>query len=78
MAIFLALDLAHPGASIFAALSPDHVPSALFAVILMSLGLAAIVYRAERRFWMIEPDSALMILVYLAAVLVGYAHTGAP
>jgi cation:H+ antiporter len=78
MAIFLALDLVHPGASIFAALSPAHVPSALFAVVSMSLGLAAIVYRAERRFWMIEPDSALMILVYLAAVWVGWTRAGAP
>ena len=64
MAIFLPLDLAQPGPAIFASLDPGHAISALFAVVLMSLGLAAIVYRAERRFVMIEPDCLLMVVVY--------------
>jgi cation:H+ antiporter len=68
MVIFLALDLADPrGASIFAALNPVHVVSALFGTVLMSVGLAAIVFRAERRFAMIEPDSFLMVVTYVFA-----------
>jgi cation:H+ antiporter len=74
MAIFLGLDLAMPGSSIFAAIDPSHALSGLFAVALMSLGLAAIVYRAERRFAMIEPGSAAMLLVYLLAVVTLYAE----
>jgi len=77
MAIFLALDLAHPGASIFAALSPVHAISALFATVLMSLGLAAIVFRAERRLAMIEPDSLIMIVAYALAMWFIYTRSGA-
>lgn len=74
MLIFFALDVAEPGASIFARLDPAHVVSALFAIVLTSLGLASIVYRAERRFGMLEPDSLLVILAYLLALGVLYAQ----
>lgn len=43
IAIFLPLDAAQPGTAIFAALDPGHAIFALFAVVLMSLGVAAIV-----------------------------------
>jgi cation:H+ antiporter len=72
MAIFFGLDLAQPG-SIFATLDPNHAVSGLFAVILTSLGLAAIVYRAERRFVMLEPDSLLMVVTYVLGVWLLYA-----
>ena len=74
MAIFFALDLAQPG-SLFAALDPNHALSGLFAVVLMSLGLAAIVYRAKKRFAMIEPDSFLMLAIYLLGIWMLYTHT---
>lgn len=75
MAIFLPLDLAHPG-SLFASIDSGHALSALFAVILMSLGVAAIVFRAERRFGMLEPDSGLMLLTYVAALCLTYVYAG--
>ena len=74
MAIFLPLDLVQPG-SLFATLDPSHAVSGLFAVVLMSLGLAAIVYRAKRRFAMLEPDSLLMLVVYAAALWLLYSHS---
>jgi len=73
MAIFLPLDLVQPG-SLFTTVDPDHAISALFAVVLMSLGLAAIVYRAKRRFMMLEPDSLLMLVVYAVAIWLLYSH----
>ncbi|HUY18031.1 MAG TPA: hypothetical protein VMV15_02285 [Candidatus Binataceae bacterium] len=76
MIIFVALDLASPSGSVFQRLNPIHAISATLAVILMSLGLASILYRAERRFLMIEPDSALMLAVYLLAIWILYAHSG--
>jgi cation:H+ antiporter len=75
MAILLALDLAAPGRSIFAIVAPTHAISALFAVALMALALAAIVYRAERRFRMIEPDSVAMLVLYAVGVALLYAET---
>jgi cation:H+ antiporter len=71
MAIFLALDLAQPG-NLFATIDPNHALSALAAVILMSVGLAAIVYRARRRFAMLEPDSLLILAAYVAAIWMLY------
>ena len=76
MAIFVVLDVVHPG-SLFAALDINHALSGLFAVILMGLGLAAIVYRAEKRFAMIEPDSLLIVTTYITGVWLPYARVAA-
>jgi cation:H+ antiporter len=77
MVIFLILDLATPSASVFAGLSPVHAISGMLAVVLMSLGLASILYRAERRFLMVEPDSALMLVAYALSILIVYLRSGA-
>lgn len=76
MLVFLAMDVADPG-SVFANASPQNAIAGLLAVILMSLGVAAIVYRAERRFSLREPNSLVMVVVYLASlwfVYSGAAH----
>lgn len=77
MAILLPLDLAQPG-SLFAALDPAHALSGLFAALLMSLGLAAIVYRAKHRFAVVEPDSLLMVVAYGCGLWLLYLHSVAP
>jgi cation:H+ antiporter len=71
MALMLPLDLAQPG-NLFGAVEQGHALSGLFAVVLMSLGLAAIVYRAKHRYAMIEPDSLLMIAAYGCAIWLLY------
>lgn len=71
MALMLPLDLAQPG-SLFGVIDRGHALAGLFAVVLMSLGLAAIVYRAKRRYAMIEPDSLLMIAAYGCAIWLLY------
>lgn len=73
MAIFFILDLTQPG-SLFATLDPSHAMTGLFAVVLMSLGLMAIVYRARRRLAVLEPNSLLMVIVYGAAIWALYSH----
>ena len=74
MAIFAVLELATP-APLFPQLDPAHAISALFAVVLMALGVGAIVYRARTRFALIEPSSLLMLATYLAALAALYAQT---
>jgi cation:H+ antiporter len=76
MAIFFALDLAQPG-SLFAVGDPAHALTAVFAMVLTALGLAAIVYRAEKRSVLVEPDSLLLLLAYLAAIVWLHAVTSA-
>jgi cation:H+ antiporter len=75
MVIFFALDLASPHGPIFAHADPVNALAGFLAVILMSVGLASIVYRAERRFAMLEPGSALMLVAYLAAIFVMYVQS---
>jgi hypothetical protein len=74
--VFLLLDLAQPG-NLFAALDPSHALSGLFAVVLMSLGVAAIVYRAKRHFFSLEPDSLLMLAAYVLALWLLYRQSAA-
>lgn len=76
MALFAALDAATPSRSFFAALSPTHAVTACFAIAMMALGLAASVYRAERRFALLEPSSVGMLVVYALAVAVGAYAAG--
>lgn len=73
MVVFFAMDAASP-TPIFAALDATHGVTALFAIVLMALGTAAIVYRAELRYRMIEPDSLLMVAVYVVALWLVFTH----
>ncbi|MBL8858777.1 MAG: sodium:calcium antiporter [Planctomycetes bacterium] len=74
MAVFIALDVVHGDASIFAALSSDHAIGGLASMLLMAVGLSAISYRARRRFALVEPSSALMAVIYVATVAILYAR----
>lgn len=73
MAIFLALDLAHPGA-LFAALDPAHALSALLAVVLMGFGIAAMGYRRDRTVPLIDPDSVLILIAYVTGIALLYSR----
>jgi cation:H+ antiporter len=74
MVIFVLLDLAHPHASIFAALDPFHAVSALMGLVLMGLGLAAMVHASTRRLTLVQPGGLVMIAAYLAGIALLYLH----
>jgi cation:H+ antiporter len=65
MAAFFFADLAFRRGSIFAAVSDAHAMTALWSVLLMSIALMGIIYRVEKRYLLIEPDSFLIILGYI-------------
>lgn len=65
MAIFVVLDAAYPAGPLLGAVSQVHALSALVAVILMAISLAALFARAERRYSLLEPSSVLIVLAYL-------------
>jgi cation:H+ antiporter len=77
MAMFVPLDLAH-GAPVLGAVSPVHALSAMVGVVLTAIGLAAIVYRAQRGFSALEPGGALMLLVYLVGIWLVYLRSSQP
>ncbi len=73
MAIFLVLDVVHPGA-LFAALDPAHALSGLLAVVLMGFGIAAMGYRRDRAVPLLDPDSLLILVAYVVGIALLYSR----
>ena len=74
MTIFVILDAVHRG-PILSDIDSAHVVSALVAIALMGMGLAALVFRSKRRFTLLEPSGGAMLLMYLAGLALVYAST---
>ena len=68
MLIFVILDAVSPSGPIFAAVSPVHALSGLVAIVLMGIGVAALMYRAQGRLTLLEPSSALIVVGYVAGL----------
>ena len=49
-------------------MSQTHALLALLGIVLMATALAALVYRAKGRLALLEPSSAIMIIVYMAGL----------
>ncbi len=64
MAALFAVDLAQRPGALLTSVAPVHAISALVAILLMNIGIMGLLYRAEKRILLIEPDSALMIVGY--------------
>lgn len=65
MGILFFADMAYRKGPLLGAVNDAHAATALVSILLMSVGIMGIIYRAEKRFFFVEPDSALMILGYL-------------
>lgn len=68
-AIFFA-DVAYRQGPLLNSVSVTHSLTAFWAIFLMNVGLMGIIYRAEKRYYLIEPDSFLMILGYIVGMWV--------
>jgi cation:H+ antiporter len=68
MAAFFFADAAYRGGGLLSHVSSAHALTALWSILMMNVGLMGIIYRAEKRFMLIEPDSLLMIVLYLAGL----------
>jgi len=64
MAALFIVDMAYRQGPLLSAASSTHVLTALWSILLMNVGLMDIIYRAEKRFMLIEPDGFLMVLGY--------------
>lgn len=64
MAVLLLADLAYQKGPLLAVVETTHAVTAFVSILLMSVGVMGIIYRAERRYMLIEPDSLLMIVSY--------------
>jgi cation:H+ antiporter len=65
MATFFFADVAYRGGALLGTISSTHALTALWSILMMNIGLMGIIYRAEKRFLLVEPDSFLMIVAYV-------------
>jgi cation:H+ antiporter len=65
MGILFFADVAYRKGPLLGSVNDAHAVTALVSILLMSVGIMGIIYRAEKRFFFVEPDSALMIMGYL-------------
>lgn len=65
MAAFFFADVAYRGGGLLGNISSTHALTALWSILMMNIGLMGIIYRAEKRFLLVEPDSLLMIVSYV-------------
>jgi cation:H+ antiporter len=64
MGALLLADAAFRSGPLLSSVSSAHAVTALVGILLMAIGLMGIIYRAEKRFFLIEPDSLLMMVGY--------------
>jgi cation:H+ antiporter len=64
MCVLFFTDIAYRQGALLSAVSSTHIVTAFLGILLMNIGLMGIIYRAEKRFVLIEPDSLLMIVGY--------------
>jgi len=70
MATLFFADIAYRAGGLLSNISSSHVLTALWSILMMNIGLMGIIYRAEKRFILIEPDSFLMIVTYVIGLWV--------
>jgi cation:H+ antiporter len=75
MVILLPVDLAHPGI-LLADVSQAHAITALAVIVVTAVTMLGILYHAERRIWLVEPDALLVVLLVLGALGLLYAMRG--
>ena len=71
MVALVGIDLFYPG-SLLASVSNTHAITAAAVVIVTAVVTMGMLYRAEKRFWVIEPDAVLVILLIVASLVLVY------
>jgi len=69
MLIFVGVDFFYDG-SLFAAAAPTHAATAAMVIFVTAVAIQGLLYRAEKRLWVVEPDAALLIFLVVAALTV--------
>jgi cation:H+ antiporter len=64
MATFFFADIAYRNGPLLNAVSDAHALTALWSILMMSVALMGIIYRVEKRYLLIEPDSLVIMLGY--------------
>jgi hypothetical protein len=69
MSVLLLVDIAYTEGPILAAVAPSQAISAVGAILLMAIAVAAIVGESERtRIRQLEPDAIVLLIAYAALI----------
>lgn len=72
LVIFAVVDLFQAG-PLFSALSATHTVTAVWVSLITAAVVISQLYGAEKRYWLIEPDASLVIVLVIAALATVYA-----
>lgn len=73
LTIIAALDVATPNA-LLASVSQVHLITVTAVILVTAVALLGILYRAEKRYWLIEPDAVLVILLLIGTLVLIYQY----
>ncbi|MBL8850051.1 MAG: hypothetical protein JNG89_10215 [Planctomycetaceae bacterium] len=62
------------GQPILALASDVHLITATAVILVTTIAILGLLYRAEKRYWLVEPDAALMIVLILGSLALVYYH----
>jgi cation:H+ antiporter len=62
------------GHPILTVASDTHLITAAAVILVTSVAVLGLLYRAEKRHWFIEPDASLMVVLILGALALIYYH----
>lgn len=68
MVILAVVDVFQAG-PLFAVLSPAHALTAAWVILISAVAVMGLLYRAEKRYWIFEPDASLIILLVVVALV---------
>lgn len=71
MAVLPVVDFFYPGA-LLSSVDATHTITAVSVIIITSIGVMGLLYRAEKRLWLMEPDALLIIVSVFAALWLIY------
>jgi len=66
MVILLPVDAFFDG-SLLSAASATHAVTAACAILVTAVAMSGLLYRPEKRYWVIEPDALLVIVLLIAS-----------
>ncbi|MCA9101217.1 MAG: hypothetical protein KDA63_08710, partial [Planctomycetales bacterium] len=76
MAILFGVDTFYRDGPLLAEISPIHAVTAVAVIIVTAVATMGLLYRAEKRYWLIEPDAALVIVLVIGALGLVYRLGG--
>jgi cation:H+ antiporter len=72
MFVFLFVDIAYRPGPLFANAADAQVLAAMMGVLLTATGMMGIIYRTERRYFLLEPDAVALALAYVGGMWLVY------